>query len=92
MELYIQLKNSFERGTIIISARGSIGYPRLPDLSKYFRPKQPSPFNQTPKAPARKLHVWLQTIDNEILTSTVAPMLTVADIDDVFVPVIDLET
>ena len=36
--------------------------------------------------------MWLQTIDYEILTSTQAvPMLTVADIDDVFVPVIDLK-
>ena len=87
-------KNSFERGTIIISARGSIGYPRLPDFDKYISTQttiaiQPNPKKHLPEF----LHVWLQTIDYEILTSTQAvPMLTVADMNDVFVPIIDLKT
>jgi restriction endonuclease S subunit len=84
-------KNVFERGTIILSARGSIGYPRLPDFDKYISTQttiaiRPKPEFLVPKF----LHVWLQTIDYKILTSTQAvPMLTVADMNDVFVPRID---
>ena len=87
-------KNNFERGTIIISARGSIGYPRLPDLDRYISTQTTIAIQANPKKLLPVfLHVWLQTIDYKILTSTQAvPMLTVGDMNDVFVPRVDLET
>ena len=82
-------KKVFHRGTIILSARGSIGFPRLPNLDRFISTQTTIavvPNEDIVKA--KFLHVWLQTLDYTMLQCTQAiPMITVGDLKEVFVTV-----
>ena len=82
-------KTRFPRGTIVLSARGSIGFPRLPQEDEFIS-TQTTIAIQPKEVLPRYLHLWLQTIDYKRLTSTQAvPMLTVGDMKEIFVRVPD---
>ena len=80
-------KKIHQRGTVIVSARGTIGAPRLPDYDQYtstqttlyIHPKELNPWF---------LWAWLKTVDFELITATQAiPMLTVGSMGGVRIPV-----
>ena len=80
-------KKRYERGTVIVSARGTIGAPRLPDYDQYtstqttlyVKPKELDPLF---------LWGWLKTLDFRPISSTQAiPMLTVSSMGGVRIPI-----
>ena len=68
----------FRRGTIIIGARGTLGFPRLPDLDAYISTQTTIAVTPGNRADARFLSAFLSTIDYEKLGAQQAvPMLTI---------------
>ena len=86
-------KHVFERGTIILSARGSIGFPRLPNYDKFISTQTTIAVRPNPKMMLPEfLFVWLQSIDYDKIKSVQAvPMMTVTDMNEIWVPKIDVE-
>ena len=80
-------RKRFPNGTIVLSARGSIGFPRLPPFELFTSTQttiaiQP---NQRIVEPAF-LRCFLQTVDFKLLTTVQAvPMLTIADMKEVYI-------
>lgn len=69
----------YPQGTIIISARGSIGHPRLPRFDSYTSTQTTiAVFPNKQLLQPKYLQIWLKTLDYDVLTSVQAvPMLTI---------------
>ena len=81
-------KKRYARGTIILSARGSIGFPRLPDLDEFTSTQTTIAVQPTSQILPSFLQIYLQTIDYKILTTVQAvPMLTIADMNEVTIQI-----
>ena len=85
-------KKRYSKGTIILSARGSIGFPRLPELDAFTSTQTTIAVQPNSKVIPAYLHVVLQTIDYKLLTTVQAvPMLTIADMSQIVVRIPSLE-
>ena len=77
-------KKLYSKGTIILSARGSIGFPRLPDIDGFTSTQTTIAVQPTSDVLPGYLHIFLQTIDYKLLTTVQAvPMLTIADMNQI---------
>ena len=85
-------KRVYSRGTIILSARGSIGFPRLPNLDSFTSTQTTIAVQGDSSVLPSFLQIYLQTIDYKLLTTVQAvPMLTIADMNEITVQFPSLE-
>jgi type I restriction enzyme S subunit len=80
-------RKSFRRGTIIIGARGTLGFPRLPDLDFYISTQTTIAVIPNAGIDARFLSAFLATVDYDRLGAQQAvPMLTIESLSSAKVP------
>jgi restriction endonuclease S subunit len=81
-----QSKKKYRRGTIVIGARGSLGFPRLPDLDAYTS-TQTTIYIEPKNHNSMFLYQFLQSVDfNSIGAQQAVPMLTVSQVGKIQVP------
>ena len=72
----------------MVSARGSIGFPRLPKFETYTSTQTTLIVYPCERVLPEFMHLWLQTVDYKVLTAVQAvPMLTVATMAPLLIPV-----
>ncbi len=80
-------RRRYSPGTIILSARGSIGYPRLPNDPVYVSTQTTIAVKPDETLLPQFLHIWLRSLDYKVLSSVQAvPMLTVSTMNAVKIP------
>jgi type I restriction enzyme S subunit len=79
------------KGTVVVSARGSIGFPKIPKVERFASTQTTITLQFPDEEFAAYSCLWLKTVDWSSLTKGGAiPMLTVGDINDLVVPLAPL--
>jgi len=79
------------KGTVVVSARGSIGFPKIPKVERFASTQTTITLQFPDEELAAYSCLWLKTVDWSSLTKGGAiPMLTVGDINELVVPLAPL--
>lgn len=77
----------FDNRTVVLSARGSIGFPKLPKRVPFVSTQTTIAVQARTPQLARYLRYWLDTVDwTEETSGATIPMLTVRQVADFFIP------
>jgi type I restriction enzyme S subunit len=81
----------FKHGTVVVSARGSIGFPKIPSEAIFTSTQTTIAIRPTPVTSSLYLQRFLQTVDWAELSSGAAiPMLTISMLGELAVPIAPL--
>jgi type I restriction enzyme S subunit len=82
-----QPKKPLGKGTVVVSARGSIGFPKIPKAERFASTQTTIALRFPDEEFSQFVCQWLKTVDWTALTKGGAiPMLTVGDINELVVP------
>jgi len=75
---------AFPRGTLVVSARGTIGVPKLPQLDSFTCTQTTIAIQTTEELDVRYLYHFLQSINwDDIVSGVAIPMLTISKLGEV---------
>jgi type I restriction enzyme S subunit len=86
-----QPRKPHSKGTVVVSARGSIGFPKIPKAERFASTQTTIALRFSDEQLSEFVCQWLKTVDWPALTKGGAiPMLTVGDINELVVPLAPL--